>query len=53
MAQPAQVSGGGWTTDKPVGGQKEHPKPEKKCLKAKMVKNSYGRQYIKGPCYGQ
>ena len=28
MAQPAQVSGGGWTVDK-LGGWEEHPKPDK------------------------
>ena len=29
MAQLAQVNGGGWTADKPVGGREEHPKPDK------------------------
>ena len=29
VAQPVQVSGGGWTADKLVSGQEEHPKLDK------------------------
>ena len=29
MAQPTQVSGGGWAIDKPVGGREGHPNPDK------------------------
>ena len=29
MAQPTQVSSGGWVADKPVGGLEGHPHPDK------------------------
>ena len=29
MAQLAQISGGSWAADKPVGGWEGHPNPDK------------------------
>ena len=39
VAQPIQVSGGGWTVDKPVGGLGRTPTPRQKWLRGKIVKN--------------
>ena len=44
MAQPTQVSGGGWAVDKPVGGLEGHSHlGKKKQLKGKIVKTYHGR----------
>jgi len=52
VARPAQVSSGGWTTDKPVRIDKDTQTRQRE-LKAKMVKATHDMQYIKSPYCAQ
>ena len=46
MVQLTQVSGGGWIADKPVMVDKD-TQTKQRSLKAKIVKASHSRQYIR------
>ena len=47
-ARPAQVSGDGWASKRPVGGLGRTPIPGQKQLRGKRVITYHGKQYKKG-----